>query len=271
MSVNLEGLKLAVIMPACIQVPALRQMAWRALANIRTQARTKLYLSVVRPVDEVRDFTGIQAEAAQVFRGPIKLSIRDRCVSASWNWGCELAIEWGADYLLLLATDALVEPECIDCLLQFGAAPENQDVAIWSGLAAKQHRSADPAAIGEGCDFNCVMLRPKTIWDHGWFDEHYRPAYFEDNDYFARVVLGNGRTAQIHAARFHHVGGGSQTINLDADMRHHKDHWWPGNACYFRRKWGVQRPFNTPRDIRRYYNLTPFDDPKFSLDWTPAS
>ncbi len=48
------------------------------------------------------------------------------------------------------------------------------------------------------------------------FDPNFRPAYFEDNDYYARVVLGGGRCRVVHAAQFFHHG--SMTIKEDPEM-----------------------------------------------------
>jgi len=111
------------------------------------------------------------------------------------------------------------------------------------------------------------MIRPRTIEQHGLFDPHFRPAYFEDNDYYGRVVLGGGACRVVHAAQFLHHG--SMTVRHDAEMAHHVGYWFGKNRDYFRRKWGVAQPENSREGVLRHYYRHPFNDPTRALSWFP--
>jgi GT2 family glycosyltransferase len=93
------------------------------------------------------------------------------------------------------------------------------------------------------------------------------PAYFEDNDYYARIVLSGGACRVIHAARlFHH---GSLTVKADAEMAHHVQFWFERNGAYFGRKWGVQMPEATAAGVLEEYFRHPFNDATKPLSWFP--
>ena len=113
------------------------------------------------------------------------------------------------------------------------------------------------------------MIRPRTLCEHGWFDPNYRPAYFEDNDYYGRVVLGGGQCRVVHAAQFFHHG--SMTVRQDAEMAHHVQYWFEKNRAYFQAKWGVSQPENSPEGILRRYHRHPFNDTTKPLQWFPVN
>jgi GT2 family glycosyltransferase len=125
-----------------------------------------------------------------------------------------------------------MEPDTIGCLLDFGN--RHPEVAVWSATANDELRSCAAESVA-GCDFSCFMLRRKTIEQHGWFDREYKPAYFEDNDYVTRVILGGGQVAKVVRARHQHDR--SITIREDREMAHHVNHWFGHNRGRFLAKW----------------------------------
>jgi GT2 family glycosyltransferase len=170
----------------------------------------------------------------------------------------------GCAYVALIANDVLLEPDCLDRLLAFG---ERREAELWSGISTNGREAIDPEAVTDGADFSCVMFPPATLERFGPFDPNYRPAYFEDNDYYGRIVLGGGRCRVVHAARFFHHG--SLTVRLDAEMAHHVAYWFEINRRYFARKWGVPVPENTAEGVLRRYYRHPFNDPSRPLSWFP--
>src|SRR5262249_2269208 len=142
-------------------------------------------------------------------RFPVEVTPGERGVAASWNEGCRRALLDGADYILLMANDALLEPAALDCLLEFAAAPVSPGRAAWSARARNDPPYVQPRTgrqVYRGCwvtdaaDYTCCMLRPETLARHGWFDENFRPAYFEDTDYQARINRTEDWTATLHSA-----------------------------------------------------------------------
>jgi len=250
-------MKIAIVIPVWIQDrPELIDQTARAAAHLCTTHDARLWIACTRlhqaTPDELR--ARVQREC------PLPVEVLhepgvERSVAGAWNWGCRAGLAWGADYLLVTANDVEMEPPCIDALAAYGDA--HPDASIWSGLD-NRHPAADPAGVYECCDFACLMLRPSTLERFGWFDEHFRPAYHEDNDYYTRVVIGGGQPRMETAARFlHHV---SLTIRTEAEAAHHVQHWWETNRTRYAAKWGPMPPPNTPAEVKAMCHQHPWGD-----------
>jgi hypothetical protein len=257
--------RLGIVMPVVLQNDFLLQMTYEAVTRIRTAADARLYvlanrLSVVTPPQ-------LRAELERRCGLPVAITLGDRSVAGSWNEGCRQALADAAEFLLILANDVFLEAEAIDRLLAFGQEGARQAVPVWSGVAVNQFPGTDLELVSDGCDFSCCMLRPATLERHGWFDENFRPAYFEDSDYYARIVLAGDECAVVHAARYVHRG--SQTIRHDPEMHLHATYWWPHNQRYFQEKWGVSGPHLPAAAVRAAYFPHPWNDPDKPLSWWP--
>ncbi len=164
-----------------------------------------------------------------------------RSVAASWNQGIRAAGGIGCDRFLITANDCYWHPGAIATLDVFGRDPANDNVLAWCGCAA--YDGTVPAAPVDACDFTGVMIRPETIARMGWFDEHFRPAYFEDNDAYTRITLAGGECRLVPAARFD--TSPSLTVRSDPEAAHHVTHWWGHNCGRYAAKWGTR---DVPRD-----------------------
>ena len=186
---------------------------------------------------------------------------KERSVAGAWNKGIQLARSAGSSLYLISAVDVSLTHSTVDILLDYGERHPECD--LWSSTPTNLHPTAGREAI-DACDFSCVMLRDRTIARHGWFDKEYKPAYFEDNDYVTRVVLGGGAPKQVLTARHEHEG--SLTIKLDAEMAHHVNHWFGGNRERFLRKWGAL--VDDYSRIPQYCHSSPFVSGR-ELAWWP--
>ena len=200
------------------------------------------------------------------FGGPFALSVvtdKERTVSGAWNEGAKRAIQGGAEVVICLANDCWVEPGTLDHLAWY-ARTKHESVSLWSGCS--RENSSGEAYETEGADFTCFAFTPATLAVHGAFDENFKPAYFEDNDYHARIALAGDTARVLHRARFEHVGGGSQTSRNDEEMAHHVKHWWIENQDYFVQKWG-RLPAGTESEIKSSYHKTPFNSGQPLWHW----
>ncbi len=256
--------RLGIVLPVVLQQPVLLELTRTAVSRIRTSADARLYVLA----NHLRLGTPeeLRADLQRRCGLPVQVTAGARGVSASWNEGLRQALRDGADYLLVLANDVLLEESTIDRLLAFGGQ-SGPEVAVWCGVPADVPAAAEPGWVSDGHDFACCMLRPDTLSRHGWFDENFWPAYFEDNDYYARVVLGGGQCVMVHAARFVHLH--SQTIGHDPEVAMHVRNWWAWNVDYFRRKWGVPHPGSNREEVRATYFPHPWNDPQRPLSWWP--
>jgi hypothetical protein len=277
-----ESLRIAIVMPVLIRTVSLWAATLKTLRALHETTRKswlvslKAHLSVhvVANRIEVPGDAGVDLNAPRLldaiggnmpgtwFRQVIDEG--DKHVPGGWNCGIVEALKVHADFVLVIANDVTVDDGFLEELVTFGmeASPK---VAIWSGIARNLYKPTFGRKEEGICDFSAFMVRPQTIEKHGWFDENFKPAYFEDNDYHARVTLGGDTAGMIHDAHFHHVK--SMTIQEDAEQAHHVNAWHGKNRDYFAAKWGVTVPAGSEKDILRLYYPSPFNVPGRPLHW----
>lgn len=259
-------MKLAIIIPVVLQNEALRTMTQEAVAHLKNRHQAILYVVCNRLHICVPEI--LRADLQSRFQGQVVVVHEpgvERSVAGAWNKGCELALADGANYLAVVANDTRLREDCLDKLIEFG---EKADIDLWSGISFNNRDRIDPNETTDGADFSCFMIRSTTLQKHGFFDPNYRPAYFEDNDYYGRVVLGGGKCRVVHGAQFFHHG--SMTVRQDPEMAHHVSYWFEKNRAYFRRKWGVAHPENSYQGVLRNYYRHPFNDTNKPLGWFPT-
>jgi GT2 family glycosyltransferase len=252
-------------MPVVLQNEPLLRLTREAVTHLTTTQEAVLYVVCNRLHVRVPDV--LREELQSDFCGRVEVVHEpgvERSVAGAWNKGCELAIRENVNFITIVANDTRLRSDCLDQLLAYG---ESNSADLWSGLSYNDRGEIDPKQITDGADFTCFMLRPATLQKYGWFDPNFRPAYFEDNDYYGRVVLGGGSCRIVHAAQFFHHG--SMTVRQDAEMAHHVTYWFEQNRQYFQRKWGVGQPQNSAEGVRRHYYQHPFNDAGKPLSWFP--
>lgn len=253
-------MEIAVIIPACLQQTALLNRFRENLRTLQHDAITRIIVVCNR----LNLMTGASLEALlqQGVQSPIQvLHDKERSVAGAWNRGIELAMEAGIGSFLITAVDVAVTSKTVDELLRFGQA--HAEVSAWSSTANQELCDCSDESA-EGCDFSCFMLRTSTIQRHGWFDKEYKPAYFEDNDYAVRLVLGKQPPQKVIAARHQHEG--SLTIKLDPEMAHHVRSWFEKNRARYNAKWKVLT--DEYSQISRLCNTSPYNSEK-PLSWWP--
>lgn len=105
-----------------------------------------------------------------------------------------------------------------------------------------------PVSVG-GPDFSCYLITSRGHWKYP-FDEGFIPAYGEDCDLHRRYMLG-GDGARIFSVNlpFHHIRGGSRTVNQSPEARARFEHLRGIGAAHYVAKWGGapnQERFLTP-------------------------
>lgn len=96
-----------------------------------------------------------------------------------------------------------------------------------------------------------TLWTPKAIEQVGYLDENFHPAYFEDVDWWRRLVLSGAPTMGVQEATGKHVG--SATIKSDPDLERKNALTSGANGAYYCKKWGGEprkeiftHPFNDP-------------------------
>lgn len=258
-------MRIGLVMPVVLVQQALLDTTREAVDHLKTRHDATLYvicnrLHICLPEELRADLERRFGGAVHVLNEPGVV----RSVAESWNKGCEMALADGAEYIAMVANDTRLLHDCLDALVDYG---DRGEADLWSGISYNTRPEIDPALVSDGADFTCFMIRPDTIRRHGWFDPNFKPAYFEDNDYYGRVVLGGGRCRVVHRAQFFHHG--SLTIRGDAEAAHHVSYWFGANRAYFARKWGVQHPAGSSTEVLARYYRHPFNNAARPLTWFP--
>lgn len=168
----------------------------------------------------------------------------ENCLSMAWNKGIEMAINAGCEKIIVPNLDILARHDTIDNLI------EALDKYDFAGAYTEGHSMANKTGIVEkleGNPFSLFAMTKKCFDKVGKFDENFKPAYFEDNDYAYRMRLSNIKLCTVYHAPFIHYG--SQTIHKDFDIASINNVTFSKNHQYFVKKWGGipdQEVYTTP-------------------------
>ena len=162
-------------------------------------------------------------------------------VSAAWNQGIRFARAAGCDHFLIISNDVVLGRDTIgrmaDVLLnrpqsglvcardiaQFGGATNPSQLAGWP---------IEPGTVRRR-SFPCFMLSWEAYREVGKFDEEFSrrgKAYYEDDDYWHRLILSGFLPVMVRGALIYHYGG-----TMDEDSR---TFGFARNLEYYREKWG---------------------------------
>ena len=164
-------------------------------------------------------------------------------VAQSWNIMIRATFEdTRIEHVLVCNNDIILRPDAYRLLLEDGGGfvtcvgDANRD-AIW-GEPRPHDKRPHP-------DFACFLIR-KWVWDKvGPFDENFKGAYCEDNDYHLRMHQAGVDAHCIGVPFYHRVSGTIKHLSdVDALAVHEQAN---RNRAYFQQKWNC-----LPGDERYY-------------------
>lgn len=185
----------------------------------------------------------------------------NRGVAAGWNEGCRQALAARCTHILVINDDVVLTPWTVDALV--GLLEQSPETVLVSGVPVNKapvQPVADSWDIRDGlrqmpkpeaaeitpdsAHFCCFMIKPVTLEQVGWFDEHFFPACFEDTDYIYRIRLSGALAQATTAAPHLHYSSVSQrTVDTRTAVNH----------GYYQQKWGgppqkeqYRQPFRDP-------------------------
>lgn len=212
-------------------------------------------------------------------------------VAAGWNQGIKYGIDEGFDYFFVINLDIIFKDTAIDNLIDF--AQEKPEALIWTCSEWPDRRtffdveiervSYDKLKLTDGSKehdwdrydehphFSCFMINKRTIDmlkrhekdlaepEPGYFDSHFKRAYFEDQDYHQRVLMAGFTAYKCNEALFYHYG--SRTIKADKQLEEENVHSYESNRKYFKDKWGYDSHGKVPSNLERVKlsHLYPFN------------
>lgn len=165
-------------------------------------------------------------------------------VAAGWNQIIKLVLEDPeSKYCLMVSNDVLFEPDTVDILMDF--IKEHPEYLLVSPLDTHRYEKRDSRIKENTVDFACFLISRKCIEKVGFFDEEFKPAYYEDDDYTFRVRRSRVKFCTVAYAGIYHFGsvtlrkGSINTKNIISIS-------FIENREYFRRKWGFVPGPETP-------------------------
>jgi len=200
---------------------------------------------------------------------PDIISYKDPEVSSlagCWNLGIKRAIKDGCSLFLVLNNDLILSPTTIDNLVKkiltgkyVMATGVNQHEGINEPkeMMEKYVDYVEDEPDNEHPDFSCFMIDKNTIEKIGWFDENYFIAYFEDNDFHARIALAGGKAVSVNSAIYFHYA--SKTVEENDYLKLIVAEAFRGNKKYFEEKWGYEPLGDVPNMLEKYYKY-PFNN-----------
>lgn len=177
--------------------------------------------------------TGAGAEAltdlAQKHSDRVHVLIRrENILAAAWNDIMNFGIDYEFDYVIIANDDVTPHANSIEALVT--AAIKQLDIGMWNGSGNQTK------GVG-GNSYSFFLLHKWAYAIVGEFDENFRPAYFEDNDYDYRVKLAGLIREEVSACTFDHIG--SATMNsMPTERKVHHHASFVANKQHYIRKWG---------------------------------
>lgn len=141
---------------------------------------------------------------------------------------------------------------------------QNTDCPYWCVLSVDWHpapgelkklakRLEDPF-VGILCDetqngYSSMVFTPDLLYEVGYLDENFFPAYYEDNDHRHRMKLAGLEWEYLPLKYEHRV---SSTLKNSAENRRRNQETFAENGRYYIEKWGglpTQEKYETPFDM----------------------
>jgi GT2 family glycosyltransferase len=159
-------------------------------------------------------------------------------VARSWNLGITKALELGFDLAFVINNDLVFAPDTFDNLLNWYGQEDQGKYEFVTVVNA----GADPElldtqerkpVVSKSPNFIGFLINSRTVKRIGLFDEGFKLAYFEDNDYHQRLIEESIAAVCCHDALVVHYG--SRTIKNN-EINH--DPAYVANRWRFKEKWG---------------------------------
>lgn len=169
-------------------------------------------------------------------KGPKYIENSENCLSRAWNVGLkEIFKEY--DYAVVTGMDSTFPSESQIKRLAEEAKKDRVGVTAATPIEFINKNESTKVDIkhGDG-SFSFFVISKKCFEDVGDFDENFKPAYFEDNDYLERLWQKGYTPKRFSIINYYHVIQG--TYKGSEEVRHDYPIFMQKNLDYFRKKWG---------------------------------
>jgi GT2 family glycosyltransferase len=125
-------------------------------------------------------------------------------LARAWNRGISLALDRGAELVVVANLDIVFHPLCLDNLLE--CSRQEAEAVMWSPIPWRDRSTFLNAQLVPACTtgitWSCFAVNRRLFEELGMFDEGYVPAYREDSDMAYRMNLAGLRGVSCRSALF---------------------------------------------------------------------
>lgn len=147
---------------------------------------------------------------------------KENCVAGAWNNILQVGIDTDADKILICNNDILFASCTIDNLVEAFDRIKAKDPR--TVLVSASNRMRDPTKLEDAVpiweddppehpDFSCFMISEDWMGRLGYFDEFYKPAFFEDNHHHWKILLQGWKAYNSAWAPYCHFGSKTRFHN----------------------------------------------------------
>lgn len=251
-----------------IVIPAInlwKKYTRAAIESVKTKHDYRILLVDNKSSDE----TSIEAGKLVSDRFSHKRNEERWGCAQTWNWAIKDAFERGFDYVFIINNDVVLREDSIDKLIErfeSESADSNLVMATCMDITAEAFPdnmaslNKDGVPEAEHPCFSAFMINRRCWEKVGEFDEAFKPAYFEDNDYHRRIKLAGMKAVVYPPSMFYHYGSRTQNEASEDGRPIVPGPVFENNRAYYSAKWGGI-PGSETHDH-------PFGDPDKDYKWT---
>lgn len=130
----------------------------------------------------------------------------------------------------------------------------SNDWLPWPGQLKKLAKRLENPFVGILCDksqngYSSMVFTPELLYEVGYLDENFFPAYYEDNDHRYRMKLAGIEWEYLPLQYTHRV---SSTLKSNAEFQKKNQMTFAENARYYIEKWGGlpgEEQYDAPFDM----------------------
>ncbi len=189
--------RIAIVTVPFIKADLHRILADECLASIQSQHQVER-IAIVNSIRCEDDRRWLSERFDVVEHNEVNILAR------AWNRGIRLALDRGAELVIVANLDIFFHPLCLDNLLE--CSRQESDAVMWSPVPWRDKATFSQAQLlpesVPGITWSCFSVTGKLFETVGTFDEGYTPAYREDSDMAYRMKLAGVRGVSCRAALF---------------------------------------------------------------------
>lgn len=166
----------------------------------------------------------------------------ENCLAKAWNLGLREIFK-NHDFAVVTGNDSILPTKTqLDSMIE--CLGKNPLYGIVSAIPKGMVGGDKPIKHGDG-SFSLFAISKKTFEDVGGFDEDFKPAYFEDNDYLERLWQKGYTPRQLDIVYYHIF---QATMKYGDEIKRSYGEYMNKNLELFRKKYG-KTPDHLPSDI----------------------